>query len=135
VTPDQKFVASLPGVRIPIRQNPGPGEYRYVQFTWKKKGGERICLQIGNDGKFGPQVGVPGKFRYDAGAAAEEAFGAAVRVDAALPGEFVLVTRDLYADFGEFTLTGLSLAPIDGEYAAFDHIYVGKRRVDFDLVK
>lgn len=135
VTPDQKFVANLPGVRVNIRQNPAPGEYRYVQFAWKKKGGERICLQIGHDGRFGPTPPNTASFRYDAGPAATPTFEAAVRVDANLPSDFVVVTRDLYADFGEFTFTGLSLAPADGEHALYDHIYLGKTRRDFELVK
>jgi hypothetical protein len=45
------------------------------------------------------------------------------------------VTRDLFADFGEFTLTGLALSPVDGEYALFDHIYLGATPEDFELVK
>ncbi|MGH7134395.1 MAG: hypothetical protein ACREHD_01565 [Pirellulales bacterium] len=51
-----------------------------------------------------------------------------------MPGGFVLVTRDLFADFGEFTFTGLALAPLDGEFALFDHIYLGRHLRDFDLV-
>ena len=35
-------------------------------------------------------------------------------------------SRDLYADFGEFTLTGLALAPVDGDFGLFDHIYMAQ---------
>jgi hypothetical protein len=38
--------------------------------------------------------------------------------------EFVVVTRDLFADFGEFTFSGIALSPLDGEFALFDHIYL-----------
>lgn len=134
VTPGQRFNGMLPGVAAKIRQNPGPGEYRYLQFAWKKQGGQRIGLQLGHDGKFGPQEGNAAQFRYDAGPAPNASFGGALRIDGALPGGFVLVTRDLFADFGEFTLTGLAFAPLDGEFALFDHIYLGRHLRDFDLV-
>ena len=52
-----------------------------------------------------------------------------------MPAEFTVVTRDLFADFGEFTLTGLALSPVDGEFALFDHIYLGTPPEDFELVK
>jgi hypothetical protein len=135
VTPGQKFNPTLPGLAVKIRQNPGPGEYRYLQFAWKKQGGTRICLQLNHDGQWGPVAGNPGKFRYDAGAAEGESYGAALRVDANLPAAFVVVTRDLFADFGEFTLDGLALSPADGEFALFDHIYLGHSPRDFELVK
>jgi hypothetical protein len=135
VTPDQRFNPMLPGLNVKVRQNPGPGEYRYLQFAWKKKGGARICLQLNHDGQWGPQAGNPAKFRYDACSAPDETFGGALRVDQNLPTEFVVVTRDLFADFGEFTLTGLALSPADGEYALFDHIYLGRSARDFELAK
>jgi hypothetical protein len=134
VTPGQRFSPMLPGLSAKIRENPGPGEYRYLQFAWKKQGGQRIGLQLGHDGRFGPDEGKPALFRYDAGPAPNASFGGAVRLDGNLPGGFVLVTRDLFADFGEFTLTGLSLAALDGDFALFDHIYLGRHLRDFDLV-
>lgn len=135
VSPDQRFNPMLPGLGVRIRQHPGPGEYRYLRFAWKKRGGERICLQLNHDGQWGPTPENPGKFRYDAGPAFGESYGAAIRLSIMLPDEYVVVTRDLYADFGEFTLTGLALSPIDGAYALFDHIYLARSPRDFDLVK
>lgn len=135
VTPDQRFNPSLPGLGVKIREKPGPGEYRYLQFAWKKQGGQRICLQLNHDGQWGPQAGQPGKFRYDAGPGEGESYGAALRIDPNLPSTFVVVTRDLFADFGEFTLTGLALSPQDGDYALFDHIYLGREPRDFEVVK
>ncbi len=135
VSGDQKANAALPGLGVKIRQNPGPGEYRYLQFAWKKQGGERVCLQLNHDGMWGPSAQSKASFRYDAGPGAGESYGAALRVDNGLPSSFVIVTRDLYSDFGEFTLTGLALSSIDGEYALFDHIYLGRNAIDFDLVR
>lgn len=135
VTPDQRFNPALSGLGVKIREKPGAGEYRYLQFAWKKQGGQRICLQLNHDGQWGPQAGKPGKFRYDAGPGEGESFGAALRIDQNLPSSFVLVTRDLFADFGEFTLTGLALSPQDGDFALFDHIYLGREPRDFEAVK
>jgi hypothetical protein len=134
VTPGQRFSGALPGLAAKIRQNPTAGEYRYLQFAWKKQGGQRIGMQLGHDGKFGPEEGKPAKFRYDASAAPGESFGGALRINGSLPAGFVVVTRDLFADFGEFTLTGIALAPLDGDFALFDHIYLGRQLRDFDLV-
>ena len=136
VTPDQKFNAKLPGLSVKIRENPGADEYRWIRFAWKKKGGKTIVLQLNHDGQWGPGgSGKEGaKFRYHAGPAGEQ-FGGSVGVDDKLPGDFVVVTRDLFADFGEFTLDGVALTPADGNYAIFDHIYLGKTVDDLNLAK
>ena len=47
----------------------------------------------------------------------------------------MVVTRDLFADFGEFTLNGLAFAAIDGEYALFDHIFLARAAADFETPK
>ena len=46
-----------------------------------------------------------------------------------------MVTRDLFADFGQvpFTLTGMAFAPMDG-IALFDHVYLGRTIEDLDRV-
>jgi hypothetical protein len=133
LTPEQKFNPQMPGWSLKIRENPGPGEFRYLRFAWKKIGGQSICLQLAHDGKFGPADGKPGKFRYHAGPTAE-CYGASLAVDTKLPTEWSIVTRDLFADFGEFTLTGIALSPIDGQFGYFDHIYLGTSPADFELV-
>ena len=46
VTPDQRYNPALPGLAVKIRQNPGPGEYRYITFAWKKKGGNQSLLPV-----------------------------------------------------------------------------------------
>jgi hypothetical protein len=133
VTPDQKFAANLPGLAAKIRENPAPGEYRYIRFAWKKNAGE-VAIQLAHDGQFGPKDNKPPSFRYQAGSGGEFG-GMALRVDARRPGNFEVVTRDLFADFGEFTLTGIALAAVDGQFALFDHIYLARTPADFDLVK
>ena len=136
VTPDQRYNELLPGLGLKIRENPAEGEYRYLQFAWKKKGGQSICLQLNHDGNWGPaEAAKPGaKFRYHSGPG-PECYGASVLIDKQLPEEFVLVTRDLFADFGEFTLTGLALSPVDGEFGLFDHLFVARQASDLEAVK
>lgn len=135
VTPDQRFSATLPALGVKIRENPGPGEYRYLRFAWKKVQGNAICLQLAHDGQFGP--GGSGRlgasFRYHAGPA-DESYGAALRISDTLPTGYELVTRDLFLDFGEFTLTGLGFSALDGQSALFDHIYLARQIDDFDLI-
>jgi hypothetical protein len=135
VTPDQKFNPNLPGLQVKVKENPGPGEFRYIRFAWKKKGGAAICLQLNHDGTWGPGgSGKEGaKFRYHSGPA--EVYGGSLAVGDKLPEGFVVVTRDLFADFGEFTLNGIALSAVDGEFALFDQIYLGRNMADFDLIK
>jgi hypothetical protein len=147
VTPDQKFNPKLPNLGVKIRENPGPGEYRYIRFAWQKAQGNTICLQLAHDGKFGPASAKENsakdkqhasregaKFRYHAGTS-EEPFGASLRIADKIPARFEVVTRDLFLDFGEFTLTGLSFSPVDGQAALFDHLYLARHADDFELLK
>jgi len=131
VTGQRRGAAKLGELAVPIRQFPGSGEYRFVRFAWKKQGGQAVCLELAHDGKFGPEGDKAPSFRYHAGPAAN-CFGASVAVDKKLPGEWTVVTGDLYRDFGEFTLTGISLAPVDGDHALFDRIRLGRTPADFD---
>lgn len=135
VTPDQRFNPMLANLGVKIREKPAAGEFRYLQFAWKKKGGDSVCLQLNHDGAWGPGgSGRPdAKFRYHSGPG-PECYGASLLVDAKLPEQFVVVTRDLFADFGEFTLTGLAFSPMNGEFALYDHLYLARTPGDFELV-
>jgi hypothetical protein len=133
VTGQQRTNPALPGMELKIREYPAAGEYRFLRFAWKKRGGEAIALQLAHDGKLGPESAGKPSYRYHAGPA-EMVFGGSLRVNDKVPTEWTVVTRDLFADFGEFTLTGFSLAPIDGEAALFDHLYLGRGPGDFQSV-
>ncbi|QDU28504.1 hypothetical protein ETAA8_36050 [Anatilimnocola aggregata] len=135
VNGDQKSNAKLPMLGLNVRENPGPGEIRYIRFAWKKQGGNTICLQLNHNGAWGPGgSGREGaKFRYHAGPGGE-CFGGSLAIDDKVPAKFEQVTRDLFADFGEFTLTGMGFAAVDGQAALFDHIYLGRSLADFDLL-
>lgn len=137
VTPDQRFNTKLPNLGVKIRENPGPGEFRYLRFAWQKAQGNTICLQLAHDGKFGPMSGAGregAKFRYHAGGG-EEPFGASLQLSDKIPAKFELITRDLFHDFGEFTLTGLAFSPVDGQSALFDHMYLARTPEEFEMIK
>ncbi len=130
VTPDERFTTDLPGLAVKIRENPGNGEYRYLTFAWKKSGGEHLALQINHDGDWGAVDNKPATFRYSAGAG--DCFGGTLMIAEKPPVEWTLITRDLFADFGEFTFNGIALSPHDGDFASFDHIYLGHSADDFE---
>jgi hypothetical protein len=134
VTPSEKGRDALPGLSAAVRERPRLGEFRYLRLAWKKREGARICLQLAHDGRFGPEKPEAASFRYDAGSG-PPSFGAAVRVAGTAPRDWTVITRDLYADFGQFTLTGLSFAAIDGEYALFDHIYLARTLDDLQRIE
>ena len=52
---------------IRIRREPGRGEFRYLQFAWKKSGGEAIGLQLAHEHEYGPEKPGGPTFRYHAG--------------------------------------------------------------------
>jgi hypothetical protein len=131
VTPDQKFRSKMPGLGVKIVEQPGEGEYRYLRFAWKKRGGANILLQLAANGAFGPGVGASGpSYRYEAGPSPNGFKAAALKLDEKLPDDWVVVTRDLFADFGAFTLDGLAFTAGDGEAALFDHIYLARTADD-----
>ncbi|HUY35317.1 MAG TPA: hypothetical protein VMV69_21410 [Pirellulales bacterium] len=131
VTPDQKFRLKLPGLGVKIVEKPGDGEYRFLRFAWKKRGGANILFQLAANGAFGPAVGGAGpSFRYEAGPSPNGFKAAALKLDDKLPDGWVIVTRDLFADFGPFSLDGLAFTAGDGEAALFDHIYLARTTDD-----
>ena len=117
ITPPQRFSLRIPGWEYPIRENPAPGEYRYLRFAWKSRGGRGVMIELAGDGKW-PPVDKP-VWRYYSG---KNTTGwAAVEISSQPPGEWTVVTRDLWKDFGDFTLTGIAPTAIGGK-AWFDKI-------------
>jgi putative heme-binding domain-containing protein len=117
ITPPQRFSASIPGWSYRIAENPAPGEYRYLRFAWKSRGAKGVMIELAGDGNW-PPAGEP-RWRYYAG---ENTTGwAAAEVAPDAPREWTVVTRDLWQDFGTFTLTGIAPTAMGGE-ALFDRI-------------
>lgn len=117
VTPPQCFSLTIPGWEYRIAENPGPGEYRYLRFAWKSRGGHGVMIELGGGGEW-PPADKP-MWRYYSG---QNTTGwSAVQVAPEAPEQWVMVTRDLWKDFGDFVLTGIAPTAMGGA-AVFDRI-------------
>jgi hypothetical protein len=115
VTPAQRSAAWLPNWYFPIVEKPGPGQYRFLRFAWKKRKGEKCMLQLAAAGSW--------QFRYFAGRNPQNMVWL---LDPAVPEGWQVHTLDLFAHFRGFTLTGLAVAPLDGECLLLDHVYLAR---------
>jgi hypothetical protein len=122
----QRYRDALAGWTYPVVGKPRPGEYRYLRFAWKKPEGVGVMLQL--------CVGVTDWGRYFSGINAV-GFQPALQLSPEPPREWTVVTRDLFADFGQvpFTLTGMAFTSMDG-VALFDHMYLGRTIEELDRV-
>src|SRR5262249_14302128 len=121
----QRFSPDIQGWSFRIAEKPQAAEYRYLRFAWKKVGEGPLMLQICTRKPTHDWV-----IRYHAGPAPPP-WAAKVVADAA-PGEWALVTRDLFADFGEVTLGGIAFTPLTGGDGLFDHVLLGRTVEDLD---
>ena len=124
------------GWHIPIRSDPQPGEYRFLRFAWRKKGGKEIGLHLASGGVFpAALVNEPKEtLRYHVGRGVKHDYGRSIPLRDQPPEQWELVTRDLFSDFGAFDATGLRLVCGDGEWAGFDHIYFARNPQELDRV-
>ncbi len=116
ITPPQRYSPHLPGWSFRIRKNPAPGEYRYLRLAWKTTG-SGVMIELAADGNW-PPAHSPTR-RYYSGL--NRTAWQATRVSSIAPRRWTVVTRDLWRDFGDFTLTGIAPTVVDGE-ALFDSI-------------
>lgn len=156
VTPGSRGSSELPDLSAQVSERPRVGEYRYLRFAWRKDGGKQIGLQVAHDGRLGvddelvrPRIvreharsfqsrrhtsrdrrGVEVGYQYDSSFGKPDG-GAALRLDKKPPESWRVVTRDLFADFGEFRVTGFSFVASDGKAAYFDTIYLARKGSDF----
>jgi len=123
-TPSQSYNNNMTDWKFAIKEKPGANEYRYISLAWKSVGGKGVMIQFPDSGNWGavttPCVGppAPGTRRYIAG---ENVTGwSGVCVSKEVPAKWTLVQRDLFTDFGAFTITGMALTPFsdggDGDY-------------------
>jgi hypothetical protein len=125
VTPMQKYRSRIPGWEFKIVETPkNAGEFRYLRFAWKKVGGNGLMIQFHDPVK-------TWAFRYHAGTNVYN-WQPSLQVSAKAPGEWELVTRDLFKDYGAFTISGFALSPLDGTFALFDHMLLGRTVEDLD---
>jgi hypothetical protein len=125
VTPMQKYRSIIPGWSFKIVETPkNASEFRYLRFAWKKIGGSGLMIQLHDPVK-------SWGFRYHAGRNVYN-WVPSTQVADAPATEWEVVTRDLFKDFGAFTITGFALSPLDGTAALFDHMLLGRSIEDLD---
>jgi putative membrane-bound dehydrogenase-like protein len=117
ITPPQRFSPRIKGWEFRIRENPGPGEYRYLRFAWKSTDAYGVMLELADDGRW-PPAERPLR-RYHAGR--NTTGWQSVEISPSAPREWTVVTRDLWGDFGDFALTGIAPTAMGGA-ALFDRI-------------
>jgi biopolymer transport protein ExbB/TolQ len=125
-----KSPAELTGLSIPIRENPGPGEYRYITFAWIKWGGEQIGMQFHVSEESARQKGKKYDFSYIAGEPKDLINQLKGLNLGDMPGHWMVMTRDLWKDFGNITLTGISFICPERRDAGFDEIFLAKTQED-----
>jgi hypothetical protein len=127
LTPAGEFRLALPQ-SLRIRERPAWGEYRFLRFAFKKTGGGQFALGFeAADLRESPP-------RYDLGPG-PPAYGAATRIwKDPLPKDWVVQTRDLYADFGNLDVRALTAGSPDGESLLIDHIYLARSHKDFETI-
>src|SRR4051812_4553205 len=95
----QRYCNFIPGWAYRITEKPKEGEYRYLRFAWKAEALVGIMLQLHDDKDW--------HIRYTAG---RNTHGWESKTVADKPpGEWTLVTIDLFKDFGERELHGIAL--------------------------
>ena len=118
--------------KIHIRRDPQPGEFRFIQLAWKKSGGDAIGFQLAHDGSYDPGTAKSKDPTYRYHARPGDTWkGLSLKIDDNAPADWLIVTRDIYSDFGEFTLTGFGLQAFDGS-ALFNNIRLGQTMQDFE---
>lgn len=71
-------------------------------------------------------------YQYDAGSG--EPTQSVLRLDRKLPTDWRMMQRDLFGEFGSFTLTGLGFQNSDDQPAFFDQIYLARQQSDFNWI-
>jgi hypothetical protein len=117
ISPPQRHSPKIPGWNFTIAEKPGPGEYRYLRFAWKSPTGSGIMLELADNGAWPKET--DSRCRLVSG---KNSTGwHAVQVADQVPREWVVVTRDLWKEFGPMKLTGIAPTAMGGD-AFFDRI-------------
>lgn len=128
LTPAGRFQIGL-GEQFPIRERPQWGEYRFLRFAVKKQGKGRLAVELQ------PAAARTKPLRYDLGRG-KPSYEAAIRVwEGDLPSsDWIFVTRDLYADFGQFELDSLILGCPEGDWGEVKALQLARKPNDFELL-
>lgn len=117
VTPPQRYSSRIPGWSFRIREKPAAGEFRYLRFAWKSAGAKGVMLELAADGQW-PAAKNPLR-RYHSG---DNSTGwQSTQIDPSAPDDWTVITRDLWRDVGDMTLTGIAPTALGGP-ALFDRV-------------
>jgi len=117
ISPPQRFSPRIAGWNFTIAEEPGPGEYRYLRFAWKSPTGTGIMLELADNGAWPKETESRGRLVSGKNTTKWQA----VQVSDQVPREWVVVTRDLWKEFGPMKLTGIAPTALGGD-AYFDRI-------------
>lgn len=117
LTPFQRHSVRIPGWDYAIREQPKPGEFRFMRFAWKAPEAKGVLVEMADSGRWPPAK--KAARRYYSGVNTTE--WSAIEVSSMLPSEWTNVTIDLWKDNGDMTLTGIALSALEGD-AFFDKI-------------
>jgi hypothetical protein len=124
IIPMQLYQRALPGWAYKITENPQVNEYRFIRFAWKAPGAKGIMLQLHDEKDW--------NIRFTAGA--DEPNWGSKFVAPKPPETWTVVTRDLFADFGQRTIQGIALTVFGQNPGYFDHIYFGRSIEELDAI-
>jgi len=117
IGPPQRYSPRIPGWEFPIREKPSVGEYRFIRFAWKSPKAAGVMLEFADNGQWPPPDQTLRRYFAGKNLTQWQAVGLAPHP----PGGWTVITRDLWKDFGDFTLTGIAPTAINGP-AMFDRI-------------
>jgi hypothetical protein len=124
IIPMQLYQRAVPGWAYKIAEKPKVGEYRFIRFAWKAPGAKGIMLQMHDEKDW--------NLRLTAGV--DEPNWGSKFVAPTPPDKWTVVTRDLFADFGERTIQGIALTVFGQQPGYFDHIYFGRNIEELDAI-
>jgi len=124
----------IAGWAFPVREHPKGGEYRFVRFAWKKRGGGGMMVELARDGGRRSQGETDAAWSAGPNTTGRPAIATADEA----PGDWAVVTRDLWADAGprgDWSVTGLGVTAIGGGEVGLDAMILGPTIESLDAYK
>lgn len=124
---------SINGLSIPIRENPGPGEFRFMSFAWRKWGEGLVSLTLDRNPALdgGPPKGAIRGYGFIADDA-EGTTSDLLRVSGSLGSGWQGTAVDLWKEFGDFTITGFTLTATSRD-VGLDALAFARQLNDFNI--
>ena len=117
-----------PSRELAIRQFPRWGEFRFLRFALRPSAGGRVFLEIRKVEPGAPSIG------YLVGPAKQPPPRLRQVWKEPLPDRWLVITRDLFRDFGACEIASLTIRLEEGGPVAVDHLYLSSRTEDLEEV-